>query len=213
MSNSTALSPRKQAVQDRSKFTVGAILEAAAQVFQTYGYAAGTTDRIAERAGVSVGTLYQYFPNKDTILVVLAERHIDEGFAQVHRFLDPIERIGKEELRPLIVAFFKANVALHTRDARLHQVLFEEAPLPKRVHEHLKDGERVVLEKVRAILAASEELRVEDPGIAAYVILQTLESMAHNFVLHPPEEIGERIDEEKFVEEVVEMTVRYLAPD
>jgi AcrR family transcriptional regulator len=66
-----ASQPRRKPVQDRSLATVEAILEAAAQVFERYGYAAGTTNRIAGRAGVAIGSLYQYFRNKDAILVAL----------------------------------------------------------------------------------------------------------------------------------------------
>ncbi len=83
MAGTKRLKPRKRPLQERSKETVEIVLKAAGQVFQRQGYAAGTTDRIAERAGVSVGTLYQYFPNKDSILALLAERHIDEGFKLV----------------------------------------------------------------------------------------------------------------------------------
>jgi len=71
--------PRKTPRQQRSRATVEAVLTAAAQVFEARGYAAGTTNRIAERAGVSVGTLYQYFPNKEAIAVALLERHLAEG--------------------------------------------------------------------------------------------------------------------------------------
>ena len=81
------LKPRKRPSQARSKATVEAILVAAAQVFRRQGYAGATTDRIAERAGVSVGSLYQYFPNKDAILVALTERHVDAGFALVRELL------------------------------------------------------------------------------------------------------------------------------
>ncbi len=69
------LGPRKQAVQERSRETVEAVLEGAAQVFERIGFSAATTERIAERAGVSVGTLYQYWPNKDAIAVALMEKH------------------------------------------------------------------------------------------------------------------------------------------
>ena len=71
-------SPRKTPIQRRSKATVEAILTAAAQVFETRGYAAGTTNRIAESAGVSIGTLYQYFSSKEALAVALAEQHIEE---------------------------------------------------------------------------------------------------------------------------------------
>src|SRR5215471_21205054 len=72
----TTLDPRRAPSQSRSRDTVEAIVEAAAQVFERHGYAAGTTNRIAERAGVSIGSLYQYFPNKDAIVMELARRHI-----------------------------------------------------------------------------------------------------------------------------------------
>lgn len=69
------LNPRKRPVQARSKQTVEWILEAAARVFRAEGFDA-TTNRIAELAGVSVGTLYEYFPNKEALLAELAQRHV-----------------------------------------------------------------------------------------------------------------------------------------
>src|SRR5271154_4150665 len=84
------LQPRKLPRQPRSEATVDAILLAAAQVFERHGYAAGTTNRIAERAGVSIGTLYQYFPNKDAILVALARDHLAEGTAALQPSLEAL---------------------------------------------------------------------------------------------------------------------------
>lgn len=66
--------PRRTPKQRRSQFTREAIFEATAQIIETQGEAALTTNRIAERAGVSVGTLYQYFANKEAILVEIARR-------------------------------------------------------------------------------------------------------------------------------------------
>ncbi|HEY4075787.1 MAG TPA: TetR/AcrR family transcriptional regulator [Rhizomicrobium sp.] len=65
---------RKNPSQARSAWTVDLILQAAAQVLEARGEEALTTKTVAERAGVSIGTLYQYFPNRDAILVALAER-------------------------------------------------------------------------------------------------------------------------------------------
>ena len=71
-----ALLPRKRPVQARSRRTVEWILEGAARVFRREGWDA-TTNRIAEAAGVSVGTLYEYFPNKEALLWALASRHVE----------------------------------------------------------------------------------------------------------------------------------------
>jgi AcrR family transcriptional regulator len=68
---------RRRPVQTRSKQTVERILDAAAHVFGERGYA-GTTNHVAERAGVSIGSLYQYFPDKDALLVALHDRHLEQ---------------------------------------------------------------------------------------------------------------------------------------
>ncbi|MET3601727.1 TetR/AcrR family transcriptional regulator [Martelella mangrovi] len=74
---SGSLEPRKAPVQKRSKATVEAILEATVQVLLRDGAEKLTTRRIAERAGVSVGTLYQYAPSKEALLYALVSRHLD----------------------------------------------------------------------------------------------------------------------------------------
>ena len=69
-------SPRKRPQQTRSRITVEAIIEASAQVLETDGYDALTTSRVAERAGVSIGTLYQYFPDKSAVVAALVENRL-----------------------------------------------------------------------------------------------------------------------------------------
>lgn len=73
------LEPRRKPRQVRAELTRERILTAAAHVFAERGYAGGTTNRIAERARISIGSLYQYFPNKDAILAELLIQHIDRG--------------------------------------------------------------------------------------------------------------------------------------
>ncbi|WP_232791650.1 MULTISPECIES: TetR/AcrR family transcriptional regulator [Amycolatopsis] len=68
------LRPRPEPQRVRGEPTRQRILAAAARIFAERGYAAGTTNRIAERAPVSIGSLYQYYPDKDAILVALAAR-------------------------------------------------------------------------------------------------------------------------------------------
>jgi AcrR family transcriptional regulator len=100
----------KQPVQARGKRTVDTILEATAQILQDEGEASLTTNRVAERAGFSIGTLYQYFPNKDAILVALANREaatIEARIASALATAEPgdAEFAMREIIRILIGAF------------------------------------------------------------------------------------------------------------
>ena len=104
MARRKPLNPRKQPSQGRSRFTIRQIVEAAARVFEERGYAGATTNRIAERAGVSIGSLYQYFPNKESILVVLLEQHTQEvadAAAQGDRSENAEYIYGKKRLREI----------------------------------------------------------------------------------------------------------------
>lgn len=204
----TQLKPRKAPLQARSKATVDAILSAAAQVLKRKGYAAATTDRIAERAGVSVGSLYQYFPNKDAILVALAERHIDEGFGLVRELLvEALQEAPPAEL--LLRRFVVAMVALHENEPELHRVLFEEVPLPASVRRGLRRRENEFATEVCELLEAHPEVRMKEPRVTAYVLVHTVDALVHNFVLHPPKDI----ETEELTDEVVGMLLRHLLVD
>lgn len=110
--------PRKRPTQARSRATVAAIVEGAAQVFDKLGYAETTTDLVAQRAGVSIGSLYQYFPDKDAILVALFEHHIehvDAQFAELAQMLEdrvPAQHVVRETVTRLF--------AMHRDQPRLH---------------------------------------------------------------------------------------------
>ena len=85
---STPLKPRKTPTQNRSRVTVDAIFEATIQVLLKGGMQGLTTTRVAERAGVSVGTMYQYFPNKQALVYALNERYLDALAARIEAICD-----------------------------------------------------------------------------------------------------------------------------
>lgn len=82
------LKPRKQPVQARSQATIEAVFEATIQVLLAGGARALTTNHIADKAGVSIGTLYQYFPGKEALLYALVRRHLDRACDAVERACD-----------------------------------------------------------------------------------------------------------------------------
>jgi AcrR family transcriptional regulator len=198
------LKPRKSPRQERSRGTVDAILTAAAQVFSTHGYAAGTTNRIAARAGVSIGSLYEYFPNKDALLVALLEAHIDEGEGLVR---DAAARLAApaNDLAATVRALVSLMVELHERDPRLHRVLFEEAPLPPRVRRRLADGEARIAADLAEFLDRHQEFKRGDAALAAQIVVQTVEALTHRLVLHE-----KRTDTATRVGEISALVVAYL---
>ena len=184
---SRRLEPRKIPKQTRSQSTVEAILEAAAQVFERHGYAGGTTNRIAERAGTSIGSLYQYFPNKDAVLVALVHRHLAEGTA----VLAPhIERLGRgarfDDVLPDIV---EAMVAMHALAPGLHRVLFEETPLPPTLRAELDELEDRLVDITADALADDPHSRPGDPRVTARFVIATIEGLTHRLVLRPSPEV------------------------
>jgi AcrR family transcriptional regulator len=103
----TSFEPRKTPVQARSTVTVEAIAEATIQVLLSHGTDRLTTTKVAERAGVSVGTLYQYFPNKQSLLFALLEDHLDKVSAAVE---DACARARHLPLAAMVQAVVQAFV-------------------------------------------------------------------------------------------------------
>lgn len=205
MARKLAQKPRKQPRQARSRATVDAILSAAAQVFVKHGYAAGTTDRIAERAGVSIGSLYQYFPNKDALLTALAQRHVDEGFNRIAEILKQAQA-APPPLDVMLREFVGAMIALHENDPELHRVLFEEAPLPKTIKQDIRRREKAFAEKLAALLSQYPQFAHSDVRTVALVLVQTVEALVHENVLHPVDQFSLN----DMAEELIRMLGAYL---
>ena len=199
------LSPRKRPRQQRSIATVVAIVEAAARVFAERGYAGGSTNRIAQTAGVSIGSLYEYFPNKGSILVAVAERHLGRMIEDVERLLRHAQA-GSEPLEPLLRSFVLAMLEVHERDPALHHVVFAEAPHPPELHACVLQMEEALAHRVESLLRASLEVDVADTDVAAHLVVQTVEALTHRFAHQGIHDLPR----ERFVDEVVALLVGYL---
>ena len=203
--HATALRPRKQPLQARSRETVRVILRAAAQVFGSRGYAASTTNHIAECAGVSIGSLYEYFPNKDALLHALLEDHIQEA-QTILTAVTPDPGPGTAGLARLVRQYIGAMVALHARDRALHRVLFEEAPLMPRIRRQIAAVEQEVTARVHDFLCTRAEVTRPDAALAAAIVVQTIEGLTHKLVVHGESETALQ----PYIEEMVTLVTAYL---
>ncbi|OKJ93040.1 TetR/AcrR family transcriptional regulator [Amycolatopsis sp. CB00013] len=196
------IQPRKQPRQVRAELTRQRILTAAAHVFAEFGYAAGTTNRIAERARISIGSLYQYYPNKDAILAELLTRHLDGD-----RATETLRRYKEspEPLETVIRDFVRTVIENHLDDPRLLQVMIEQAPRSGELLERITRLEWEMIGDLRELLHDHPEVRVRDKDTAARLVASTVELTVHQLIASPGS-----IDVTRLENELVAMITGYL---
>ncbi|GAA1938801.1 TetR/AcrR family transcriptional regulator [Amycolatopsis minnesotensis] len=198
------LEPRRKPRQVRAELTRERILTAAAHVFAEHGYAAGTTNRIAERARISIGSLYQYYPNKDAILAELLIRHVDRG---TWTGVDELD-FSPGSLEATVRAIIRDAIDNHSDDPQLLRVMIEEAPLSQELLDTIDRHGKLRTAQVRDIIVRHPDIRVGDPDLAAELILFTVEMNTHKFMAAPRANAIET-----FEHELVAMVTRYLRGD
>ena len=195
------LSPKKRPRQGRSRAMVDALVEATARLLAAEGYGAATTKRIAAVAGVSVGSLYQYFPNKDALVYAVAQRHFDEVLAQ----LALVSLSPGTPLPDIVRGFVKAMVASHRMDAGLHRALTEF--LLRLGPESYAEQQQRAQAMVRGILELRRSEVVEaDLDVASWLLVTTAESAVHAALM----EDGDLLSHERFERELSDLLCRYI---
>ncbi|WP_306601107.1 TetR/AcrR family transcriptional regulator [Geothrix sp. 21YS21S-2] len=184
-----------------------AVLTAAAQVFEERGYAEGTTNRIAEAAGVSIGTLYQYFPSKEALAVALLERHIEETRRRMREWVGHM-LAENHTLHASLEDYVSGMLDVHVRRPRLQHILLEETPLPEHVHRLLLESEHQYARTLAGLLRTYPDVRHPALEHAAYVVIHTVEALTHRFAAHPEDPA---IDQSSLSAELVAMLEAYLS--
>jgi AcrR family transcriptional regulator len=147
MGRRTAVRPRKEPRQERSRHMNETILEGAARVLVREGPAAFTTNRVAEVAGVSVGSLYQYYPNKEAVLFRLHEREVQATWATLGAILSDASRTPRQRFEAAVSAFFEAEaeeLPLRTALQRA-ELYFDDTPEYREVESQAVGGVREFL--------------------------------------------------------------------
>lgn len=194
---------RKAPRQARSREMVERIIAAGRGVLVKDGYDAFSTNRVATAAGISPGSLYQYFPDKAAVLDVVIDRHWEQVAASVPASLsDRIGGSGASAVRDTVDAL----VAALEVDPALLRVVVEELPVAR------NKGRRSALEKQVGDLAAiyfsarPESSRRPSPTVTAWVLVLSLETLATRWVLDQPA----NLTRDQLLDEMVALVVGYL---
>lgn len=175
--------PRKSPRQARSQATVSAILDATARILVERGYAGVTTNAVAERAGVSVGSLYQYFPNKESLLGEVRRRHADRMEREVLRAFDRPEATSFDDaMQRAIEAVIKA----HLVEPDLHQALEGQLAAADNTSAHDRSVDMVMNRLTAALARHRHQFTIEDEKASAFVLTQAVHSLAHAMIRSRP---------------------------
>jgi AcrR family transcriptional regulator len=198
--------PRKSASQDRSRATVDALIEATARILVREGFDKASTNRIAEAAGVSIGSLYQYYPGKEALVAAVIARHNEDILKVVGAALADAMTLPVGQAVHRLVA---AAVEAHRIDPKLHRVLAEQIP-----HTGALANVGALNRETYGLFKAylenhRDELRVADLELAAFVCATSIEALTHTAVLHRSDMLSDDAVE-ALVDEATRLVVRYL---
>lgn len=191
---------RRTPRQTRALQTVDFILEAAAYILAEEGLEGFTTNRIAERAGVNIASLYQYFPNKSAILEELQARHIaapDDSYLQL------LDRLRHLPLEAAVRTIVDVALDIHAAEPTMHKLFLQTLPRQTRHPNDHFEQER--LAKLTAILAPKSRA-ANRPDMTMFITRHALTSVVHEAVCERPEWLLEP----DFREEIVMLIVNYL---
>jgi AcrR family transcriptional regulator len=194
---------RNQPQQSRSRVTVDTILEATIRVLEQEGTDAATTSRVAEVAGVSVGTLYQYFANRDAILHALQDRELERASQMLTVLLGKAERASDREVARSVV---EALLQSYRAAPALHRVLAVEG-LRVTPRERVLAFDARAVATIRAFLSFSgARVRRTNLEAAAFVVYQAVRAAMLAYLLEEPA----GIDDRTLVDELTDLILRYL---
>jgi AcrR family transcriptional regulator len=190
---------RREPQQRRALQTVEAVLDAVIKILKREGFEAVTTNRIATVAGVSIGSVYQYFPDKRAIFAALHERHIQE----IDRLVETkLMEHAASPLDKLMRAMIEAMVDAHASDPELYALLLTEVP-------HRAEGTRDFAVRLHgafrlAIASRSDEFKTRrDLDMVVFVVTHMVEALSHGAVLRRPARLSLAAAKEEAVRAVL----------
>lgn len=173
--------PVRRARQARSRATVETIVEATTRILAGAGWDAVNTNAIAKRAGVSVGSVYEYFANKQAVLDLIVDRHLTRAEDLIRGSASLVGASPQPE--KVVQALVAGFIVLHREDPPLHRALASTVPLSIRQRERIDALRGRTVALVTAALAG----RVDRPEIKATLLVDAADAIAHRWII---DEVG-----------------------
>ncbi|WP_211222750.1 TetR/AcrR family transcriptional regulator [Paludibacterium yongneupense] len=188
-------------VQSRSRATFEAIIHAATYILTESGWESLTTNAIAERAGVNIGSLYQYFPNKEAVIAELQRRHVETVQTELSKALTGLPQ--QPSLRAAIGQLIEMIIREHRVAPALHRAIEDELPRAARSVQTENDGMR------QRFLAELKPLmkNVPDPEMSITLLSVAIHALIH----HAAAERPEWLEQPRLKDELVVMVENYLS--
>lgn len=178
---STTQKSRKMPSQERSRLTVDAIIQASTYILTEVGWKGFTTNAIAERAGVNISSLYQFFPNKEAIVAELQKRHAAEMSDELHKILQLVSLQGS--LKQVLTLLVHMIVEKHKVAPAVHKAVLEEVPLTLKTSCSDADSQLRILflEALKPFMR-----NVPNPELAIHIITVTAQALINNIIVERP---------------------------
>lgn len=195
--------PRKRPRQTRAQDTVEVILEATSRVLGRHGYEGCSTNRVAREAGVSIGSLYQYFPSKEALLAALSRRRSERMQAV---FGERIAKVRDLPLRDAVREIIRTELDSYQNNPAFHRALFEHVPRFERP-AHIDAVREEVCRMIAEQLLQRPDVKVGDPALASFLVVNALDGVCQAALRTRSEFLGSPA----FLEACTDMVVRFLA--
>ena len=183
--------PRKSPKQRRSKATVDALLEATAQVLVSHGYQKATTNRIAERAGVSIGSLYEYYPNKDALVASLIEKHTYDVLHQLMSLMQKYITLPPDEA---LRVWLSAMVSVLNERAELLRVAINQIPYLNEISPIRRLREKLLILTAYGGGQVAKNFNRELSPEEVYLVMTMASTSIISMVVTPPENLDATVD-------------------
>ncbi len=200
------ITPRKEPTQDRAKEKVELILEATTQLLEKDGFEKTSTNMIAEKAGISIGSLYQYFPTKDAIFSTMMKIYMDNHFEMIEKAVKESESKSLEEILHFLVS---SIIDRKRKEVRFNKMFAQKMIGYNFVNLLHEQDERFIELFKEHLKPFDKEIRKDNLELSLYLMIQTMKMIPVAIMFQS----RFKLDDPNLIEELTHLFYQHLKKD